>query len=166
MTIEINTIREASPGVYYVVLWCPESKILSKLLDPEMAVVLCWDHDVGNYSWQEFDLPILGPRESTKALSRIATFDFIVSTERFLQILPRMRPRIKAVQLGRVPPDYLDMRQIRGKPLYKILAECGWHVLLDTPANDYGQVLSPKREVLELAIEIMRMEHTTENGTA
>src|SRR5215471_6208527 len=161
VTIEINRISEASPGVYYVVLWCPESHILSKLLDPDMAFVLCWDHEAGDYSWRDFDLPILGASGSTKALSRIVKFDFIIPTERFLQILPQMRPTIKAVQVGRVPPDYLDMRQIHGKPLYKILADCGWHVLLDTPANDYGRILSPKREVLELAIEIVRMEHQT-----
>ena len=82
-------------------------------------------------------------------------FDFIVPTERFLEILPGLQPAIKAVQLGKLPPDYLDMGKLHGQPLYDILADCGWHVLVDTPANDYGQLLSPRREVLELAIDLI-----------
>ena len=88
-------------------------------------------------------------------VSRMANFDFIVPTGRFLEILPKIRPAIRAVQLGKMPPDYLDMRTIKGKQLYRILGECDWHVLIDTPANDYGQVMSPKRNDLEKAVEIM-----------
>jgi hypothetical protein len=158
MTVETNIIKEIAPGVYWTLLWRPESSILCELLDPQTPYVLCWDHLVGNYSWQEFRLPIVEATEAMDVASRIANIDFIISTERFLKILPKMGPAIKAVQLGSMPPDYLDMRQITGKQLYRILGECGWHVLVDTPANDYGQVMSPKREVLERAIEIMERE--------
>ena len=44
---------------------------------------------------------------------------------------------------------------MRGKELYRLFAECGWHVLLDTPANDFGQIMSPDPKVLERAIEIL-----------
>jgi hypothetical protein len=156
MTLDTNRITEVVPGVYCVLLWCPESYILQRLLEPEMPLVLCWDHQVGDYTWREFSLPILEPCEAKAVLSRVASFDFILPTERFLEILPRMRPAIKAVQLATMPPGYLDMGRIRGKELYNILADCGWHLLLDTPANDYGQILSPNPKVLELAIEITR----------
>jgi hypothetical protein len=154
--LEANNIKEVSPGIYWVKLWCPESYILREILDLQMQFVLCWDYEVGNYTWREFYLPIHDPHTPIDVLSRIANFDFILPTKKFLEILPYMKPSIKAVQLGRVPPDYLDMKRIQGKQLYRILGECGWHVLLDTPANDYGQMMSPKREVLERAIEIMR----------
>lgn len=154
--LEVNKIKEVSPGVYWVKLWCPESYILRELLDPQMPFVLCWDYEMGNYTWRGFCLPVLNPYEPINVLSRIANFDFILPTKKFLEILPHMRPAIKAVQLGSVPPDYLDMSRIQGKPLYRILAECGWHILIDTPANDYGQMMSPKREILERAIEIMQ----------
>ncbi|HXG64710.1 MAG TPA: hypothetical protein VNO70_06355 [Blastocatellia bacterium] len=160
MLPETNKIKEIAPGVYYVLLWGPESHILRGLLDPLMPYVLCWEHQVGNFTWREFHMPVTNPTEPTNVLSRIAKFDFILPTQRFLDVLPYMKPAIKAVQLNNVPPDYLDMRRIRGKQLYRILGECGWHVLLDTPANDYGQVLSPKREVLEQAIELVgKAEH-------
>src|SRR6266496_306048 len=153
--LETGKIKEVEPGVYWVLFWCPESHILRELLDPHMSFVLCWDHDVGNSTWSEFCLPVLNPREPIDVLSRSARFDFMLPTQRFLEILPQMKPAIKAVQLSSVPPDYLDMQHIKGKQLYRILSECGWHLLLDTPANDYGQMMSPKREVLERAIEIM-----------
>lgn len=100
-------------------------------------------------------MPVLDPTEPISITSRLATFDFILPTDKFLEILPQMRPAIKAVQLNSLPPDYLDMRRIQDKQLYRLLGECGWHVLIDTPANDYGQGMSPKREVVERAVEIM-----------
>ena len=157
-TLETNKIKELSPGVYWVLLWCPESRILCDLLDSQKPFVLCWDHDVGNYTWREFYLPLIEPTEPVNVFSRVTHFDFILPTPRFLEILPRMPAAIKAVQLGRMPQDYLDMSRIRGKELYRLLAECGWHVLLDTPANDFGQMMSPDPKVLERAIDIMRME--------
>lgn len=156
MTLETNKIKEIAPGIYGVLLWCPQSHMLSELLDRQTPFVLCWDHDVGNYTWRDFCLPVLDPREPIDVLSRIANFDFIVPTERFLEMLPGMKPAVKAVQLSSVPPDHLDMRRIQGKQLYRVLGECGWHVFLDTPGNDYGQMMSPKREVLDRAIEIMQ----------
>ena len=153
--LETGKIKEVAPGVYWALLWCPESYILRELLDPQTSFVLCWDHDVASPTWSEFYLPVLDPREPINVLSRTAHFDFIVPTEKFIEILPRMKPAIKAVQLRSVPPDYLDMKRIQGKQLYRILSECGWHLLLDTPANDYGQIMSPKRETVERAIEIM-----------
>jgi hypothetical protein len=157
MSLETNQIKEVAAGVYWVRFWCPESYILRELLDPKIPFVLCWDHNIGNYTWREFHLPVLNPCEPIDVISRIVSFDFVLPTQRFLEILPYMNPAIKAVQLNQVPPDYLDMRNIKGEQLYRILSQCGWHVLLDTPANDYGQMMSPKQEVLEQAIEIMRM---------
>lgn len=167
--ITTNTIKEVSAGVYRTVLWCPESAILAELLDPEMPFVLCWDHDVGDYTWREFSLPLVERLHCEEVLSRVAQFDFILSTDKFLALLPSMKRRIKAVQLGRIPPDYLDMRRIKGgKELYRLLGECGWHVLLETSAIDYGVVLSPRREVVEraIALHLAREASESERSTA
>ena len=155
MALETNRIEQIAPGVYWLLLWCPESGLLRELLDPKKPYVLCWNFNIGNYAWADFALPLLNPREPIKVLSRMANFDFIMPTEQFLEILPRLKPAIKAVQLDKMPPDYLDMNRIKGKQLYRILDECGWHVLLDTPANDYGRILSPNRTVLERAMQLM-----------
>lgn len=156
--IEINTIEEIAHGVYSLILWAPESGLLNELLDKNKPYVLCWDYQIGNYIWEDFALPLIDLCEPINVLSRMARFDFILPTERFLEILPRLKPAIKAVQLDTMPPAYLDMNRIKGKERYRLLNECGWYVLLDTPANDYGQVLSPDRTVLEKAIRLMGIQ--------
>ena len=153
---EVNVVKEIAPGIYGAMLWCPEANLLADLLDEDFSFVLCWDHLVGNYEWEEFSLPLVDPTQAHRVISRLATFDFVLPTADFLGVLPNMKPAIKAVQLARTPPDYLDMRRVRAKELYRVLNECGWHVLLDTPANDYGQVLSPVRSVVERAVASMR----------
>jgi hypothetical protein len=75
-------------------------------------------------------------------------------TPRFRELLPKFRNRIRAVQLRQAPPDYLDLNRIRGPELFRLLGECGWHVLLDTPANDFGQVFSPNRDVVARAVQL------------
>jgi hypothetical protein len=155
MTLEKNKIKEVAPGVYWVLLECPESSLLRDILDPLFGYVLCWDYDVGDFTWREARLPLIDLTEPIDVISRAVRFDFVLPIGAFLEILPRMRPAIKAVQLGSLPPDYLDMSRVKGQQLYRILGECGWHVLLDTPANDYGQLMSPRREVLEQAVDVV-----------
>ena len=158
MSLETNIIKELAPGVYWVLLWCPESSILRELLDPNTGYVLCWNHYVGHRHWSEFCLPLLDPKKPVNVISRSLTFDFVLPVGEFIELLPHMSAGISAVQLGTLPPDYLDMRRIRGKQLYRILGECGWHIFLDTPGNDYGEVMNPRREVLEQAIRVVGQE--------
>lgn len=158
MTPVTNKISEIAPRIYSVTLWCPESSLLQQLLDPVAPYVLCWDHTVGTFEWREFSLPVFDPLDPISGYSRVAGFDFVLSTKRFLDILPRLEPAIKAVQMRILPPAYLDMRRIRGKELFRILGECGWHLLLDTPANDFGILMSPEPTVLERAIELVGRE--------
>jgi hypothetical protein len=157
MTLETDKIKEVAPGVFWVLLWCPESSLLRELLAPA-GYVLCWDYDVGDFTWRDARLPVLDLKEPLTVRTRAVNFDFILPAAEFAEILPRMKPAIRAVQLGKLPPDYLDMRRIKGEQLYRILSECGWHVLLDTPANDYGQLMSPNREVVERAVELAGAE--------
>ena len=49
---------------------------------------------------------------------------------------------------------WLPTSRIRGPERYRLLGECGWHVLMDTPANDFGQVCSPDREVVVKAVQL------------
>ena len=152
-----NESKEIAPGVFWALLWCPTTELFGQLLRPDGHVLL-WEHGVGNYSWQEFDLPVAGPIEVARVRARFVEMDLLVSTGEFVGLLPRLPPAIKAVQLGAIPPDYLDMRRIKGKELYRVLQECEWRVLIDTPANDYGQVMSPDRELVERAIALS-LEH-------
>jgi hypothetical protein len=164
MTLETNRIKEIDPGVYWTLLSFPESSLLTQLLDPNTKYVLCWNHTVGNFAWRRFRAPLVRPDQPLDFLSRVIQFDFILETEPFIKLLSDIGPAIKAVQLNHIPPDYLDMDKVKGRQLYRVLRECGWHVLLDTPGNDYGQLMSPKKEVLERAIEIVQETNQREKS--
>ena len=140
--LQTENITEVAPGVFSTVLFGPKASILVELLDPALPFVLVWDHQVGSFRWEEFSLPLVEPATSESVISRRAAFDFIVSTAEFLALLPKLRPAIRAVQLARRPPDFLDMSNIKGREMHRLLGEIGWHVLLDTPANDLGESTS------------------------
>ena len=75
-------------------------------------------------------------------------------TQPFRALLPTMPPAIRRVQLRQVPPGYFDLTRIHGRELFRLLGEYGWHVLLDTPAIDFGRVFSPNRDVVVKAVRL------------
>ena len=154
MGIDIHKMKEIYPGVFYSVLDMPDADIFLKLIDPDMAYVLCWENGVGNYTWQDFNLPITSPEKVEKVLARRIEFSFCCATEKFMTLLPNMEPSLKAVQLNAVPPKHFSIEQFPKKQTWRVLKECGWHVMIDIPGNDYGEVFSPYREVVEKAISI------------
>lgn len=157
MAVNTSVIEECVPGVFRAMLWCAETFLLRELLDPSVPFVLSWGHFVGNHKWESFRVPLLEPTAPEDVLSRGLSYDYVLPTARFLELLPQMRPGISAVQLRGLPPDYLNLDRIRGRERFRLLEELGgWHVLLDTPGNDFGQVCSPSREVVEKAVRLHR----------
>ena len=151
-----NEIKEVHPGVFWSLLDHPTSALLGNLIDPTAPYVLCWSYHVGDFSWQPFALPIVDRAVPEEVLAREAHFAFCCSTEQFMRFLPNLRPAIRAVQLRSLPPNHLDLDRIRGKERWRLLGECGWHVLLDTPGNDFGEVASTSRQVVEKAVALMQ----------
>ena len=156
MASQTGIIKELQPGVWWALLDHPVSLLLRDLVCPDVPYVLCWGHRVGQYQWEPFNLPVTVPAQPEPVQARVAEFDFLCSTEQFLTWLPAFRPGIRAVQLHKKPPDHLDMGKIQGKERWRILNDCGWHVLLDAPGNDFGEVASPHRDVVERAIVCSR----------
>ena len=152
----VNEIREIHPGVFWSLLDHPTSALFGQLIDPSVPYILCWSHHVGDFSWQEFALPIVDPVVPERVLARVANFAFCCPTEQFMRLLPDLRTSVRAVQLRTLPPHHLDLDRIHGEERWRLLAECGWHALLETPGNDYGEVASTSRDIVEKAIALMR----------
>jgi len=164
MTPNTDEIKEIYPGVFWSLLDHPTSVLLGRLLDPATPYVLCWSHHVGNFSWQQFALPIVEPSVPERVLARVASFAFCCSTEQFMRLLPNLPLSIRAVQLRSLPPNHLDLDRIQGKERWRLLAECGWHVMLETPGNDFGEVASTSRLVVEKAISLMQNDAGANNS--
>ncbi|HEV2803031.1 MAG TPA: hypothetical protein VGW12_21370 [Pyrinomonadaceae bacterium] len=149
MDLEIHKIKEIHPGVFWMLLDWPTSKLLHLLLSDKYQYVWCHNHLVGNYTWDKFTLPLFGGSTTYNVISRTVTFDFILPTGEFRSILPQLRAGIHVVQVDRLPPDYFDLDKVKGKERYRLLNECDWLFEFDVPGNDYGQIASPRKEWLE-----------------
>ena len=71
-------------------------------------------------------------------------------------LVPHLRHHLNIVQVRSAPPNLLEMSQDRGRSLYVALETCGWHLALEIPGNDYGQVSSLSRVVVERAIALVK----------
>lgn len=160
MRPDLNIVTEYWPGVFGAIMWAPTSRLLADLLHFDYPHVLVWNHYSGHCRWESFRLPIITPTAVEAVLSRGVYFDFVIPTPRFRDLLPKLGEGISAVQLRQAPPDYLELNRIRGPERFRLLGECGWHVLLETPANDYGQVFSPDRDVVVKAVQLHQAAET------
>jgi hypothetical protein len=149
MSLEVHKIKEIHPGVFWMLLDFPTSRLLPLILSDEYRYVWSHNHRVGNYSWSEYSLPLFQDKDAHNVVSRIVLFDFIVPTEIFKEILPKLDAGVHVIQLNQMPPDYLDLDNIKGKERYRLLAQSEWLFEFDVPGNDYGQIASPREELLQ-----------------
>jgi hypothetical protein len=149
MSLEVHKIKEIHPGIFWMLLDFPTSKLLPFILSDEYQYVWCHNHRVGNYAWDEYRLPLFQDKVVYDVASRIVLFDFIVPTEKFKELLPKLDAGVHIIQLNKMPPDYFDLDKVKGKERYRLLAACDWLFEFDVPGNDYGQVASPKEELLQ-----------------
>lgn len=91
MSLEVHKIKEIHPSVFWMLLDFPTSKLLPFILSDEYQYVWCHNHRVGNYSWNEYLLPLFQDKVAYDVVSRIVLFDFIVSTEKFKELLPKLK---------------------------------------------------------------------------
>jgi hypothetical protein len=106
-----------------------------------------------NYSWRDYRLPLFLDKDAHDVSSRLVLFDFIVSTEKFKEILPKLDAGVHVIQLNEMPPDNFDLDKIKGKERYRLLAEGDWLFEFDVSGNDYGQIASPKEELLQSILQ-------------
>jgi len=148
MSFEVNVVKEIHPGVFWMLLEFPTSRLLEEILDDSYQYVWCHNHIVGNYSWAQYRLPLFRDNVAYDVTSRIMSFDFLMPTENFKAALPKCAPGIHVIQLNKMPPDYFDLDKIKGQARYELLADCEWLFEFDVPGNDNGQIASPNKQLL------------------
>ena len=150
--VETHTIKQLQQGVYWTLLEWPTSELLPALLRDTHRYVWCHNHEVGNFTWRPFVLPLALDTCPQPVISRLARFDFILPVTDFLRVLPQLHRGIHVVQLNRLPADYLDLDRIKGPERYRLLSEAEWLFEFNVPGNDYGELASCDRTLLETAI--------------
>ena len=161
MSVETHVIREIQPGVYYTILDFPEPSIVLDLLSDSYSWVMRSGVNAGNNRWQEFNLPINGLNESRDVFARRIEYDYVVETSRFREIYADSQT-IELAQLGKFPQDHLNLKTIKGKQRYRLLAEVDWHFTCEIPgAIDYASIESPDRALIEKAIQLTEADYPT-----
>ena len=151
----INCIQETAPGRYCIILDFATTKILPFLIRPEYHYIWVHHHKPGKgFDWEEFSLPIKDTSINITTLARSLTFDFILPTEEFKKIMQDWKGAIELIQMNKIPPYYLDLDKVKGNKRYEILQqECDYLFEVDIPsATDYGTLISPNKEYLELLL--------------
>jgi hypothetical protein len=154
MSIVPNQISEIHPGVFYSVLDFPVIDILDDLLDDSYGYVLILSHGYGDYTWRPHKMSLMANQEDGWNIwTRMVTLDFVITLHDF----KKLRKSLAAghfIQIKGVPPDFFDSKKIQGAGFYSMLEKIGWNFELIIPSNDYAQIMSPSRDVIEKAISL------------
>lgn len=152
----INCIRETSSGRYRIMLDFATTNILPFLISDKYNYVWVHNHTTGKgFDWEEFKLPIKDNSVNIKTLARSLTFDFILTTNEFKNIMKDWKGGIQLIQMNNIPPYYLDLKKVKGNKRYEILEkECDYLFEVNIPpARDYGTLISPNREYLQSLLD-------------
>lgn len=117
----INCIKEIADGRYRIILDFASTNIIPFLINTEYNYVWVHNHISGKgFDWEEFNLPINNNETNTKVLAKSLTFDFILMTKEFKNIMYNWKGGIELIQMNKIPPYYLDLNKIKGERRYDI----------------------------------------------
>jgi len=152
--MKTHVIEEIHPGVFYTLLDFPKPSIVLELLCDSYPWVMRWETQVGDHTWQEFNLPIDGLDGSRNVFTRAVEYDYVVKTSQFRDLYSDSSS-IQLAQFMKFPQDHLRLDTIKGKQRYRLLAEVGWYFTCDIPgARDFAPIESPDRTLIQKAIEL------------
>ena len=147
----INTVKEIFPGQFQIILNFATIKFLPYALSDEYKYVWVYSSEINSaLEWQTYKLPLFDSQGYHEVLARGISFEFIVPTDQFKNLLPQIGPGITLAQLNVPPPNYLRPEEIRGKLRYDLLLkECDYLFEINIPsATDYGTIISSNKEFL------------------
>jgi hypothetical protein len=146
----INTIKEIYPGTFQIILDFASNKFIDHVIRDTHKFI--WVHRyvlTNNNSWTTRQLPI-SDNLQMRVLTRQLTYDFIIETKEFGKIKNEMPNGVTLLQISKQPPDFLDLKTIKGKKRYDLLKkECDYLFEIDLPsAVDYGTLVSSNKDFL------------------
>ena len=152
----INSIKEIYPGQFQIILDFATVNFLRFVLSDNYKYVWVYSHQPNNsLDWHTYDLPLFSSQDHFRVLARQIKFDFVMPTNDFKAILPKVGPGITLTQLNSLPKYYLDPTNVTGKTRYDLLLkECDYLLEIDIPAaSDYGTLVSCNKEYLQALLD-------------
>lgn len=152
----INTIKEIYPGHFQIILDFASTKILPFLLsDNYQFVWVCNHNTLNSLEWKEYELLLFDNQHNRRVSARNISFDYVLPTPEFKELLPQLATGIYLMQINKLPPYYLNPNTIKGKTRYDLfLKECDYLFEIDLPnATDYGTLISSNRDFLQSLLD-------------
>ncbi len=144
-------IRELQPNIFSLMLEPCTAMVLPYILDEEVPFVWLESHCPNLYGWWQAQVPLRHSGEYFPLKVRQLRFDLMLPTKQFLSLLPEFADAgMLLLQLEREMPNSLVPDSLKDIERYKVLVQNGLHLEFNLPhANEYAQLVSPYREVLE-----------------
>lgn len=147
----INTIKEIYPGTYQIILDFASNKFIDHIIRYSHKLIWIHNYELKNSSfWTKYQLPISDNLQKT-VLARQLKYDFLIETNEYDETKNEMPNGVTLLQINKQPPDFLDLRRIKGKTRYDLLKkECDYLFEISLPsAIDYGTLISSNIDYLE-----------------
>lgn len=160
MEIEINKIKEIYNKHYFVLLDFPTPNDLFKILDRSYKYVWGVEHSENKTEWKDYDYYLFDKKnENIKIKARNLRMEYLIKTDDFFKIIPNIHQTIRIVQTNHIPPYYLDINKLEGKPKYDLL-----HQKIDylfelelSGAVDFAPLVSPNIKFLEQVVANLKV---------
>ncbi|NVN95369.1 MAG: hypothetical protein HXX18_08825 [Bacteroidetes bacterium] len=146
----INTIKEIYPGFFQIILDFASKRFIDDILREKYKFIWISNYELkNNFSWINCELPI-SDKTKMPVIARQISYDFIINYSDFDKIKQDIPNGLTLLQINKMPPDFLDLRRIKGKTRYDLLKkECDFLFEIDLPnAVDYGTLISPDKNYL------------------
>jgi len=153
MGIDINKIKEIHQGHFCMLLDFPTLDLLRCILDESYKYVWVVNYNMQSCEWGKDSHHLLG--ESIKNVQiRNMKLDFLMDTSEFVKWIPCIKSNLHILQVNKIPPYYLDMKNITGKTKYDLLkkdADYLFEINLpsSTISSDYTEIVSPNLSFLK-----------------
>ena len=157
--IEVNKIKEIYPGHYFVLLDFPAKEDLYEIVDLSYKYIWGFNHIENGTEWKKYPYNLFGKSISEmKIEARNMQFEYIISTNDFVKLVPNINQTISIIQTNIVPPYYMDINRLKGKGKYDLLKnKIDYLFELEMPgAVDYAPLISPSIYFLENVINKLK----------
>jgi len=154
--VEVNKIEEIYNGHYQVMLDFPTPTDLVKVIDNSYQFICRIDHNEGRSSWLPYVHTLFGERPiETPLFARNISMEFLCRTTTFIKLLLKVKQTVRIIQTNIMPPEYLELKKLSGKPKYDLLkSKLSYLFEIEIPgATDYAPLISSNISFLHSVIE-------------
>lgn len=150
--IESNSIKEIHKGIYHLILDFPERDFIYMILSNSYKYVWGINHIENSLEWSVYKHSLFGISDNLNEIEvRNINLEFLVKTQDFKKLIPKINQKITIIQTNIKPPYYLDLKNLNDASKYQLLkSKIDFLFELEMPSQpDYTPIISSNKAFLE-----------------